>query len=147
VGDEIVVQPEQDPPATGENDPWTPEEATRLAEDIYHGRSAGCPRCGGWVQGTVQMSAATLRKPMHIECGDCARLAEAFGGPDNEGCRVPRAAGEELERTRRQGGPLNCPFCGASMRLLRDELPSGGEIFAFDCLACGAAHYEAGGVL
>jgi hypothetical protein len=128
-------------------DPWTAEEAVSLSEDIFQGRAALCPRCGGWVQGTIDMATPTLRKRMHLECGDCGRVSDAFGGPDNEGRRVPRESGEQLEAARRSGSALICPLCAASMRLLRDELPTGGEIFAFDCPACGAAHYEAGGVL
>jgi hypothetical protein len=133
---------------TGEPpDPWTAEELGALAEDIHQGRSTTCPRCGGWVQGTVVATAASLRKPVRLECNECGRAGEAFGGPDNENRRIGVEEGGHLERDRREGRALVCPLCRASMRLLRDELPNGSEIFAYDCLACGATYFEAGGVL
>lgn len=128
-------------------DPWTQEEQAALAEDVHQGRTPVCPRCGGWVQGTIDGAATTLRKPVRLECGDCGREGEAFGGPNNEGRRITLEEGGHLEVDRRAARALVCPICHASMRLLRDELPSGAEIFAYDCVACGASYYEAGGVL
>jgi hypothetical protein len=141
IGDPRVREPESG------NLEWTPEDAARLAEDIHLGNHATCPVCSGWVQGTIMASVSTVRKPVELECEGCGRRAVSYGGPDNEGQRVSPEAGWRLEEARRTGGSLVCPLCNASMRLLRDELPDGREIFAFDCLACGASYFEAGGVL
>ena len=148
MGDELVINSQADARAGDDvSEPWTQEQAARLAQDFYTGRPAACPRCGGWVQGTAMMGAPTLRKPVLLECGDCGRSGEAYAITDNEGRRVPEEDGGRLEHARKNGAALVCPFCGTSMRLLRDVHPSGGEIFAYDCPACGASHYETGGVL
>jgi hypothetical protein len=126
---------------------WTPEEATQLADDIHLGNHAVCPACSGWVQGTIVTTVASVRKPVDLECEGCGRRATAYGSQDNQGRRVEPDDGWKLEDARRRGASFVCPFCSAAMRLLRDELPDGREIFAFDCLACGASYYEAGGVL
>jgi hypothetical protein len=99
------------------------------------------------VQGTLVASGSTVRTPVDLECEGCGRHATAFGGPDNEGRRVSAEEGTSLEAARMRGSALVCPLCSAAMRLLRDELPDGREIFAFDCLACGASYFEARGVL
>jgi hypothetical protein len=128
-------------------DPWTDPEVGALAEDVHQGRTATCPRCGGWVQGTILVATDTLRKPVRLECNECGLSGEAYGGPDNENVRITPEQGGHLESDRREARALVCPLCSAAMRLLRDELPNGVEIFAYDCLACGASYFEAGGVL